>query len=112
MSDNVVSRRRNKKKEKEKNEEEEELKYTSMKGLMGGSYKRMESWREIGIKEPVVQQAAWAWAYYTPTSNNPERSNFFRCFRDALTAIFNTCCFKHGGATVVDQHIIHDTLCC
>lgn len=74
--------------------------YTSLKDLLpepySPTYSRKESWREIPIKDPLVQQAAWAWAYLPPVTAEPDPSYFgklkdglFRCFKDVVMAIIN-----------------------
>ena len=73
--------------------------YTSLKDILRSStpspvdsptlqVKRIDSWREIPIKDPLLQHAAWA--YLQPMSSEPDSDD--RCcfgkLKDCLTGIF------------------------
>ncbi|KAI3499304.1 hypothetical protein L1887_35099 [Cichorium endivia] len=73
--------------------------YTSLKDILRSSstpspvdsptgFKRIDSWREIPIKDPLLQHAAWA--YLQPMSSEPdsdERCCFWK-LKDCFSGIF------------------------
>ncbi|CAI9280253.1 unnamed protein product [Lactuca saligna] len=72
--------------------------YTSLKDLLSSAtpspvdsptkFKRIDSWREIPIKDPLLQHAAWA--YLQPMSSEPDsdRRCCFGKLKDCFSGIF------------------------
>ncbi|KAK9070861.1 hypothetical protein SSX86_009429 [Deinandra increscens subsp. villosa] len=55
-------------------------------------FKRINSWREIQIKDPLLQHAAWA--YLQPMSSEPDSDDDRCCFRklkDCFCGFFGRC---------------------
>ncbi|KAK1385296.1 hypothetical protein POM88_023031 [Heracleum sosnowskyi] len=73
------------------NNDDHDTRYTSLKDIspvpeLGMS--RKESWREVPLKDPLVQQAAWAWAYLPFTKAEHQRSSFAAKLKDGFVGCF------------------------
>ncbi|XP_022897383.1 uncharacterized protein LOC111411041 [Olea europaea var. sylvestris] len=84
------------------------LSYTSLKDLlpestpsiMSPSTTRKDSWREISIKDPLVQHAAWAYLQPMMTAyEDVERGSFFRRIKMKCCGLFE--CFNDVVLTSV-----------
>ncbi|KAL2459940.1 Uncharacterized protein Adt_43360 [Abeliophyllum distichum] len=77
------------------------LSYTSLKDILPASppsimspmMTRMDSWREISIKDPLVQHAAWAYLQPMMTAcEEADRGSFFRRIKNKCCGLFG--CFN------------------
>ncbi|KAL2476913.1 uncharacterized protein Fot_45927 [Forsythia ovata] len=86
------------------------LSYTSLKDILPASppsimspmTTRMDSWREISIKDPLVQHAAWAYLQPMMTAcEEAERGSFFRRIKNKCCGLFG--CFNDIVLMVVNS---------
>ncbi|CAI9769786.1 unnamed protein product [Fraxinus pennsylvanica] len=72
------------------------LSYTSLRDVLPASSlstTRMDSWREISIKDPLVQHAAWAYLQPMMTAcEQVERGSFLRRIKNKCCGLFE--CFN------------------
>lgn len=65
------------------------IRYTSLKDISPPpELRRKESWREVPLKDPLVQQAAWAWAYLPVRKTEHPRSSFMEKLKDGFVGCF------------------------
>ncbi|KAM7482774.1 hypothetical protein LguiB_007357 [Lonicera macranthoides] len=55
---------------------------------MGAMYERKESWREIPLRDPLMQQAAWAYLRPMKTEDDSDKRNCIRKFLGDLFSCF------------------------
>lgn len=81
------------------NNDDHDTRYTSLKDISPLPpellMSRKESWREVPLKDPLVQQAAWAWAYLPFSKVDHQRNSlvgklkdgFLGCFKNVILAL-------------------------
>ncbi|KAL1811107.1 hypothetical protein DCAR_0623226 [Daucus carota subsp. sativus] len=78
--------------------------YTSLKDISPPcELSRKESWREVPLKDPLVRQAAWAWAYLPLSKTEHQRNGFIGKLRDGFVGCFRNVLLLITGKLLPDQ---------
>ncbi|KAL8115785.1 hypothetical protein AgCh_022329 [Apium graveolens] len=74
------------------NNDHHDTRYTSLKDISPppseSLISRKESWREVPLKDPLVQQAAWAWAYLPFSQVDHQKNSFMGKLKDGFVGCF------------------------
>ncbi|KAK1394848.1 hypothetical protein POM88_013904 [Heracleum sosnowskyi] len=84
--------------------DDHDTRYTSLKDISPPPpellMRRKESWREVPLKDPLVQQAAWAWAYLPYSKAEHQRSSFFGKLKDGFVGCFKNVILAVTGFSI------------
>lgn len=95
------------------NNDDHDSRYTSLKDISPPPpellVSRKESWREVPLKDPLVQQAAWAWAYLPLSKAEHQRSSFLGKLKHGFVGCFKNVVLALTGKLLPHHHENYDT---